>query len=458
MPLINFSGIASGIDSNSLIDAMLDAQRQTRIVPHEKRVTQLEDTNSALEELKTKVQAFRDAAYKFTTLSGGAIAKMAASSDESRVAATASNAAANGTYNLTVNALAKNATGSFNYDFASSSAAVSASGGTVSITIGSGAGAQSFDINVGAGTTTVSQFISEFNDKTDKAVASLVKMEDDKYRIVISTNEHGTNNGALEINSTAADFDDVTLDDATDAEFLISGIAGTITRSTNTISDVIPGVSFKLYGTGSATISIATDVDSTMSVVQDFVDAYNDIVTYMAENNKVVRDDSGRETQNIFGPLSQTRVDDNLLTALRNAISSSSYAAGTEIRIFADLGITTDRDGTLNFNEDTFRTALNKEPNSVNEIMRTFSDTVATTTGTIAQFTRFGGLFDVTTRANQSSVEDLRKRISEAEAQLERQRENLMARFARLESMMGKLQGQQTALTNALAGLGSTMR
>lgn len=455
MSLINFSGIASGIDSNALIDAMIDAQRQVRVTPSEDKITELEDTNSSMDELKTKVLALRDATTKFTTLSGGGISKQAASSDESTIAATASNAATDGTYTATVTALAKNATGSFDYDFTSSTSAVSALGGTVSITIGSGASAESFDITVNAGTTTVSDFVNQFNSETEKAVASLVKIDEDQYRIVISTNQQGTAEGSLSVLSTATDFDTLTIDDADDAVFSISGIGSAITRSTNTISDVIPGLTFSLQNIGAATISVSTDVTSTTTTVQDFVDAYNEIVTYMAENNGITRDDSGAEIENIWGPLAQTKVDDNLLTALRAGISGATYTSGSEIRIFADLGITTERDGTLKFDEDTFSSALAKEPNSVNEVLRNFGDTVATTTGTIAQFTRFGGLFDITTRANQSTIDDLKKRIVEAEAYLTRQRENLVARFARLESMMGKLQGQQSALTSALSGLSS---
>lgn len=455
MALINFSGIASGIDSNSLIDAMIDAQREVRITPNENKVTQLEETNSSMAELKTKVLALKDAAYKFTTLSGGGLSKQATSSDESTVTAAASNSATDGTYTATVTTLAKNATGSFNYDFASSSSAVSAAGGTVTVTIGSGTSAESFDITVNAGTTTAADFVNQFNSKTTKAVASLVKIATDQYRIVISTNQQGTAEGSLSISSTAADFDATTIDDADDAVFSISGIGTSITRSTNTIADVIPGLTFNLQNTGTATISVGTDVASTTTTVQDFVDAYNDVVAFMAKNNGITRDDSGSEVKNIWGALAQTRVDDNMLTALRSAISGSTYSSGTQIRIFADLGITTERDGTLKFDGDTFASALAKEPNSVNSVLQNFGDTIATTAGTIAQFTRFGGLFDITTNANQSTIDNLKKRIAEAEASLAQQRENLVARFARLESLMGNLQSQQSALTSALAGLGN---
>ena len=56
MPLINFSGLASGIDSESLIEATVEARRSTRVEPKEKEVTELEGANTALQELTTLLQ------------------------------------------------------------------------------------------------------------------------------------------------------------------------------------------------------------------------------------------------------------------------------------------------------------------------------------------------------------------------------------------------------------------
>ena len=39
MPLINFAGLASGIDSNALIDATLTAQRKQKVQPKKDKIT-----------------------------------------------------------------------------------------------------------------------------------------------------------------------------------------------------------------------------------------------------------------------------------------------------------------------------------------------------------------------------------------------------------------------------------
>jgi len=201
-------------------------------------------------------------------------------------------------------------------------------------------------------------------------------------------------------------------------------------------------------------VSVTTDVSGTTAKVSDFINAYNEVVEFIAQNNQITREQQGNNVTNTFGPLSKTRVDDNVLTQIRSAISSSTYSSGTEIKIMADLGITTQRDGTLKFDSATFSTALSKEPTSVNSILTTFGDTVGLTGGTIDLYTRFGGLFDTTINGNKSQIDNLNDRIALIEEQIARTEASMRARFARLEASVGRMQNQQGALTSAIAQLG----
>ncbi|MFO0417379.1 MAG: flagellar filament capping protein FliD, partial [Pseudomonadota bacterium] len=139
--------------------------------------------------------------------------------------------------------------------------------------------------------------------------------------------------------------------------------------------------------------------------------------------------------------------------SLRSVIASTVASSGSSVRIFADLGITTQRDGSLKLDTNKLQQAISAEPISVSTIFQGFADTVALTGGTVDLFTRFNGLIDITTRSNQSTIDELNRRISDAEASIQRQAEALKARYARLESIMGKMQNQQQSLTSALSGL-----
>lgn len=464
---INFSGLASGIDTAALIQATSDATRSARVAPSEKRVAELEETNAAAEELTTKLDLLRASLKNFATINGGGVSKTATSSKESVLAASATNSAINGAYSVSVSSLAKNHTYSFDQTFASSGSALDAAltgsepaiDRTVTFTIGSGAEQETVSVEVTDGSFTISDFVTAFNNASTKAQASLVNTgtsASPAYKVVISSNYEGTEKGTITRTALGASLGVLTAaseDAATDASVTVTGI-GTVTRATNSISDIIPGVTLSLSSTGNATVRIAEDPDTTVSKVQDFIDAYNDVVKYINEGNVVTRDETKKEVTNTFGPLASTRVDDNALTALRSALSASKSEGGTAIRIFADLGITTQRDGTLLFDSAKLKSAIASEPSSVSDVLSSFADTAATTGGTIDVYTRFNGLIDLTINTNKDAIADLNDRIQETERQIERQEESMRARYARLEALMSKLQQQQSSLTSALRGLG----
>ena len=464
---MSFSGLASGIDSAALIEAASEASRTTRVKPNEKRITELQETNAATEELSNKMDLLRATLKGFTTLSGGGVSKTGVSSKESVVTAEASNAAINGGYSVTVNSLAKNHTFSFDATFASISGAVQntlsgaepAADRTVSFTVGTGAEQESIGIEITDAAYSASDFVTAFNNASSKAQASLVNIgttASPSYKIVLTSVYEGTEKGTVTQTAIGAALTNLVAhseDAADDAEIVITGI-GTITRTTNSITDVIPGVTLNISSLGSAIVRIAEDVDTTVSRVQDFIDSYNELVQFVNENNQVTRDDSKSEITNIFAPLASSRNDDSALTALRSALSSSTASGGSAARIFADLGITTDRNGTLKFDSTKLKTAIASEPTSVSDILSSFADITATTSGTIDIYTRFQGLLELSVNNNKETISDLSNRIQEAEKQIERQADSMRSRYARLEALMSRLQQQQSSLTSALSGLG----
>lgn len=466
MSTINFSGLASGIDTNGLIDATTAATRRTRVTPKQTKISELEETNTAFSSVSTRLQAIRTSLTGFTTLSGGGVSKLAASSKESVLTGSATNAATNGSYTVTVTALAKNFTGSFDTTFTSTSDPVlstinpgdPAIDRTVSFDIGTGSNLTTASVVVTNGAFTVNDFVTAFNSATTKATASLVNVgtaSAPSYKIVVTSNNEGIEKGqvAITVGASVTSLTAHTNDSqATNASVSISGI-GTITRPTNSIADVIPGLTLSLSSLGESTVKISEDAATTTTKVQTFIDAYNDFVTYLAENNTITRDDTGTNIKNVFAPLASTRTDDNALSNLRTAIAATVAAGGSSIRIFSDLGITTERDGTLKFDTSKFQSAIATEPSSVSSVLQNFADTVATTGGTVDVFTRFNGLLDITVNSNKSQITSLNQQISEAEKQITRTEDNLRARFARLESQMGKLQQQQSSLSASLSGL-----
>jgi flagellar hook-associated protein 2 len=457
-PAITFAGIASGIDTNGLIDATSEAARATRVKPSEKKVTELEETNAAIEDLSSKFDSLRTILGNFNSLAGGGVSKTATSSKESSFTATATNAAANGSYSVTVTSVAKGGIYSFGSGYTSSTALLGPiPTEDVSFTVGT----ETFIVAVDANKT-ITDFVNDFNTASSLAEATLVNLGNgtlaspDNYKIVISSIYEGTAKGSITKNLNGAWMAGIESSQATatDASITIGGI-GTVTRPSNSLTDVIPGVTITAVATGPAgTLKISEDSATTSSKVQEFIDQFNEIVSFISENNLITRQETSTTVQNVFAPLASSRTDDSALAAVRSALSSTTASSGTSIRIFADLGITTERDGTLKFDTTKFAAAVAAESSSASSILQSFADTVGSTGGTIDIYTRFNGMFDMVLNSNKTQVTNLNARIADAERSIERQADDMRARFARLESLMGKLQQQQQSLTSALSGLG----
>ncbi len=464
--LINFSGLASGIDSSALIKAVLDQQRTSRLTPLEEKVSTLTETNSSLDKLSDLLETLKTKATSFRAVSGGAISKIASSSDETKTSAVASNGATNGTYSLTVSQLARNGVASFDDRFSSASSAINSSinngalaaDRTVDVSIGTGTNMETVSIEL-TSSTTAQQFVDSFNSSAENAEASLVNVgtsASPSYAIVITGNYQGTDQGQIaitvgtEIQSAGTGaFTSNTLTQAQNSQFIVSGITGTISRPTNSVTDVISGLTLNFKATGASTVSVSNDADATISTVQDFVDAYNEVVRYAVEQDQITREEDGNVVTNIFSPLANSSLDENILGALRDSLRGASSSSGTA-RVLADLGITTERDGTLKFDTDTFQDAIDNDSQGVQTILETLGEDLASVNGTISQYTRFNGLIDVQESSNQSQISTLNDRIADIEASLAKQEENLVSRYARLEGLIGQLNSQQTALSSLL--------
>ncbi len=472
MATVNFSGIASGIDSASLIKALLDQKRAGQITPLQTRVTQKEETNSSLSELTGLLDKLKNVASKFRSINGSILSKTFNSTDETKITGSSANSAVNGSYSFNVVSIAKNATHSFDDRFASNTAAINsginnadpAANRTLSYTIGTGAEQEVVDLEL-TDSTSLANLVTQFNSQSTKATASIVNVgtsSSPSYAFVVNSNNQGIEKGSISVSvgssitdpngdlSTAdGSFLTATESTATNAEFTMTGVTGTITRSSNAISDVISGVTLNLQSVGSSTITIGDDSSKTSASLQELVDAYNEIVNYIAENDTVTRDESGEEATNIFGPLARTTIDDNVLSMLRTSLSQAGIS-GRSVNIFADLGVTTKRDGTLEFDSDVFKNAMATDPEGVRLITESLGEDLAAVDGKIAIYTRFNGLIDLEENSNKEAISNANKRVSDLEQLLSREEESLNGRFARLEALIGRLNSQQNTLASLL--------
>lgn len=461
MALIQFSGLASGIDSKALIDALVEARETTNELRRQE-IDLLNSTNDSLDELNTKILKLNDLVDQFRTINGGGVRKKATSSDSSIVTAVAGSNAINASFTVEVKTLADTATGSIRsagvaWDSLDDPALPS--GDAMTITVGQGADEAQLTVNLAAGGTVqdVIDLINQYDAFQGRVTASAVNVGTEsspEYHILVQTLEQGTARGALSINDTSDTA--VTIDDASNLMFTLSGVTGDITRSSNTVSDVISGVTLNFHsGTPSAVdITVNNDADSTANLVKEIVTAFNEIVEFINENDTITRVEKGDSATNIFGSLAKSRVDNDFIAQFRERLIGADSSNGTTVTSIAEMGIQTDRDGTLSLDMDDLKAAIAADSTGVSEVLTDFADSVAGTEGLLYQFTKFNGYIDLAQESNNSQIENLNKAIDQLERQTAKMRESLERQFSRLEAITAELQSQQQALTGILAGLG----
>ncbi len=464
-PIAQFSGLASGIDSKALIDAVIQAKLKNNELRQE-QIDFITSESDALAEVKKKLLNLSDLIDKFRTANGGGVTKKASSSDASVATAAVSASASNSSIGIVVGSVAATATGSFTDSYADGNDLFAPNAvGTQTIGVSIGSGASLVNINVDVTSATTAQgFVDAFNADANaqgRATASIVKIADGDYRVVISTAKTGVTEGQLAFTIPAAgvgfggntDLQTQTVQQATDAAFSISGIAGTITRSTNSVSDVLTGVTFQLSKAGTATIGVSDDADTTADSFKEIVDAFNDIVEYANENNLTSQDNNSSDRKIIYGTLAKTKIDDDFLSQFRQVLLGAGSETTGSVQSFADLGITTNRDGTIKIDQEIFKTGVGGDSTGAAQVLRSFADASAGVSGFIYQFTTFQGFIDNETKSNLTQIDNLNDQIEQLQRSADSTRESLTKRFANLESVTARLQQQQSALTASLAGL-----
>ena len=465
MSSFNFSGIASGIDSSSLIDSILQRKRKIKIDPLREQQSGLEETSDTMKQLKKLLTELKEKGEKFRVLNGGGLQSGVNSTDESVATAKSLGSLATGTYNVSVTQRAQNGSLSYNDRFSSLSSTAaplindssSASDRTMTIQVGSGASQESVGIEL-TSTSTASDIVEKFNSQSNQATASLINVGTTavpSYALSFTSKNSGTEKGTIGVSlgsavTAASAFTGNSLSQAKDTNLYISGISGLITRSTNTINDLIPGLSLEIGGIGTSTLVIGANTDSTVANVKDFVTTFNKVASLIKDNDTVTQEKNGNEIKSIFGSLSGTALDESIYDTLRQSLSGITTSKGGSKMILADIGITSERDGTLKFDDTVFKKLLSSNPSGVSSLLENVGEALGGTKGKIAQFTQYQGLIDKLLQSNKDEVKANDTRIGDIEVNLNSEQTRLRAQFAKLESTIGAMNSQQATLSRLL--------
>lgn len=161
---------------------------------------------------------------------------------------------------------------------------------------------------------------------------------------------------------------------AQDAELLVEGVH--IVRSSNTIDDLIGGVTLDIQGPGKVTMNILADTEEAVTSIEEFVTAYNEVMDWInirlseeSEVDTLAKDDPKRSDDfyKKFGLLHGDSLLWQTKSQLRRLTADPVNILGP-LKQFSQIGITTEdtdhgKSGKLVFDKDVFMKAMT--PNSL---------------------------------------------------------------------------------------------
>jgi len=454
---ITIGGLATGLDTNKIIDQLVALERAPLDLVTKQRDDATEH-QKALETFGSKVFAVLTAANDLRT-SDDVIARQATSSDPDVLTATAGGAAVPGSATITVIDLARGAIATSANGTASATSTIATGAGSLVFRVGSG-DAQTIAVDA---TTTLAGLAAKINALDAGVTASVVNAGTTAapdFRLRVATTDTGASQALTIVG------DDTTLgvtvtQTAQNASFTVTGFTDPLSREHNAFDDVMPGVRIALTGKGGpVTVSVGTDVAGVTAKVQALVTAFNDLATFVNGASEVTQDTSSNDRTVTAGPLAFDGTVRSILSGLHGVVSAAAPGLDGSLTLLAQVGITTQRDGTLAFDTTKLATALTNDESAVGKLFGG-----GATAGGIADrlhdyltvLTRSGGLIDVGAKSVSDQIASLETQLAEGQRHIDEFETNLRATFTNLEVLVNSLQSQGAFLLGAL-GIGGSSK
>lgn len=452
-------GIGSNLDVNGIVSQLMSVeQRPLKLIDLKEASYQAQ--LSAFGALKGGLSSLQNAAIGMSSEIRFQSFK-ATSSDTSILSASAASTAAAGTYSVEISKLAQAqklaaagktnltdtfGTGTLTFDFGTTSGAVFISNGSPSRTV-----------TIDGTNNTLGGIRDAINAAGIGVTASIVNDGGaTPYRLVLSSNTTGLSN-SMKISvagdaalSTLLAYDPGGVKNLTEtvnaqnAEMKVNGLS--VTKTTNTVSDAINGVTLNLLKTTTSAISVtvARDSSAITSALDAFVKAFNDA-------NKTLRDvsayDANTKQAAILQGDSAVRTIQNQMRSLLNTPQSGVTGSYTTL---SQIGVSFLKDGSLAIDSGKLQNAITSDMAGVSSVVvatgksaKTLLDNVLGASGTIAS--RSDGI--------NRNIKDLDSQRAVLNRRLLGIEQRYRTQFTTLDTLIGNMTQTSNFLSQQLANL-----
>lgn len=452
---LSVSGITSGLDVKSLVSQLMAVEQQPLVALNKKEATQqakisaFGSLKSVLSTLKTAAESLIPGAgitalEKYTTTS-------ASLSDATLATASATNAAAAGSYALTDIVLAKS------QQIHKTGLAMPADAGTLEITVGTGT---AVSVAIGANST-LANVRDAINASSAGINASIINNGTSDVLILTAKNSGEDNTITIQGSTTAGDGSAFDIFDYTspgtnngwteqvaagDASVKVNGIQ--VTSATNTISSSITGVTLNLVkeGAGPTTLTVSKSNSSITSSLNAFITAYNSAVTTMKSLGNYNAETKTASTLTGDSTLRMAQAQ------LRSTIFEANGGSNPDLQRLSDLGVSVQLDGTLKLDSSKLTKAIANDESGVAQLVSDVGTRFKTATSRLVDTE---GVVSSKIDGINSTIKDIGKRRDALNLLLTKIEANYTRQFTALDVQLTKLQSISSSLTSQLASLPS---
>ncbi|HEY1370790.1 MAG TPA: flagellar filament capping protein FliD [Gaiellaceae bacterium] len=479
-PLQNLTGLASGLDTNTIISQLMavEKQPQQRIINQQAveaaRQQALKDTMTRLQNLQTAYQGLSDPTVWADT-------QTVESSDSTKVVASRATGIAPGSYTVVVGNLAAA------QQQRSASLSSVATGGTLTV----GVGATSIQVDVADGAS-LDQIAASINAASGTPVyASVVNSQ-----LYLASKTAGSS-GTITLSSTdASGTADPTLTNelgftvwqpAVDANVTIKSTDGTSlfsgTVGSNTVTNAIPGLTLTLKAPTDAngiTVTVGTpspDTDAISKKIQGFVDQYNSTLSFIQgelEEHPVASPQNASDLTKgvLYGDSGLT----SLLSSMRQAIGGLFTRDPGQLQTLSQVGLSTGAttgsgsidqdavDGKLSLDTDTLADQLSSNFAQVKSLFTNATSSYDTEglgqrlSGIVDPWltdATAGGILQSRIAGEDDTIKELKDQQSDWDQRLALKEQQYRAQFTALETALSQAQTQGQWLSGQIASLPS---
>lgn len=457
-----------------MVTAMVNAERAPKTSQLEKLEAKTTTQLTSLGQLKGAISTFQSALVALNSPSSF-LARTATTSDSKVLSGTAGQSAAAGNYKIEVSQLAN----SSKVALAAMPSEAKLASGTLSIKVGDTALA---DIVVDSSNNTLAGLRDAINKAgASEGISATVVTDDFGSRLVLTSSKMGdgqditvaAQQSSIESGQTALttlaysgpteapdpaalggetstayleakrayDAGGQTLATAKSAKFTVDGLS--VTRDSNSVSDVVEGLTLDLKTVGSSTLTVAKDEAGVTANVKKFVEAYNTLMNYVNTETKVTT--VGESDAPVAGALVGDSTVRSLVSTIRNELVSPQGDGA--IRALADLGVTTQRDGTLSLDSAKLNDAVKSDFSGVAAYFTGDNGLAMRLGEKLKPYTDDGGILESRTDALAGTIEKIDKQREDLTRRITALEERLYKQFNAMDSLVGQLTSTSDQLT-----------